>query len=462
MTALRPAAGPAGSVAGALARNPLVLWAAFVATHLVLGLLALYAPGLPLGDVTYVYAFWMDQALSHNFWVGIDTAWVYPILALLPMLAAAVFGPAQYGATWLSLVMVLNAVAFGVLTGWGRRPDRIAVGWWWIAFLLLLGPIALGRIDSVTVPIALVGVLVVATRPLLASALLTVGAWIKVWPAALVLAAVIAVRQRLRLVAGAALTTAVVLVGALLVGASGTVFTFVTEQTGRGLQIEAPVSTVWMWMTRAVVPGTRVYYDTGILTFQVEGPGSELAAALTTPLLVIAVAAIAGLALWALWRGAATGDLLPPLALALVTALIAFNKVGSPQFLSWLAVPIVLGLATAAAGWGRPFRTPAVLGLVIAGLTQLIYPYFYGGLLTLDIAMLSILTARNVLYFVLLGWAIQAIVTAPRWSDAALETAALAEETGDSARPSVWTVHLADPADDGRSARARSTQTGKD
>ena len=34
----------------------------------------------------------------------------------------------------------------------------------------------------------------------------------------------------------------------------------------------------------------------------------------------------------------------PPLALALVTAFIVFNKVGSPQYLTWIAVPLVAGL----------------------------------------------------------------------------------------------------------------------
>ena len=39
----------------------------------------------------------------------------------------------------------------------GPAARAVVVGWWWVGFLLLLGPIALGRIDSVTVPIAMVG-----------------------------------------------------------------------------------------------------------------------------------------------------------------------------------------------------------------------------------------------------------------------------------------------------------------
>ncbi len=404
------------TVVRSIARSPLALWIAFVIVQLWLGLLALYAPGLPLGDVTLVYKFWVEQALDNGVWVGIDSAWVYPILALAPMLGASALGLDQYGPTWISIVIILNAVAMAFITGWGRRPERTSVGWWWVAFLALLGPIALGRIDSITVPLAIIGVLFLATRPLLASVLLAVATWIKVWPAALVLAAIVALRARLTVIAGAVGTTLVVLLGALAAGGSASVLSFITEQTGRGLQIEAPISSVWMWMARAGVPGARVYYDQDILTYQVVGPGWAVAADVMTPVMAVVVAAIVLLGARALRAGASAGDLLPPLALALVTALIAFNKVGSPQFVSWLAVPIVLGLATSAAGLGRSFRTPASLVLVIGALTQLVYPYFYGWLLALDVPMLSVLTARNALYFVLLGWAITAIVTAPRWS----------------------------------------------
>ena len=156
----------------AVVRSPAAVWAAFILAHLWLGLLNLYSPGLPLGDVTIVYKFWMDQATTAGFWVGIDSVWVYPVVALVPMLIATVFGPDQYGATWLTMIMVLDAVAFGFITGWGRSRERVGVAWWWVAFLVVLGPIALGRIDSVTVPLALVGVTLIATRPRAAAVIL--------------------------------------------------------------------------------------------------------------------------------------------------------------------------------------------------------------------------------------------------------------------------------------------------
>lgn len=394
-----------------LLRSPATLWGAFILAHLWLGLLALYAPGMPLGDVTIVYRFWMDQGLVQGFWVGIDSVWVYPIVALVPMLLPMAFGSDQYASTWLTMIMLLNAAAFGFITGWGRSRERVSVGWWWIGFLVVLGPIAVARIDAVTVALGMVGVILIAQRPRAAAVVLAIATWIKVWPAVILAAAVIALRGRVVIAIAAGVSSAVVIGGALLWGSGSNVLSFVTEQTGRGLQVEAPISTVWLWRAAAGAPDTSVYYDMGILTYQVQGPGVDIAAAVITPALMVVVAVIVVLGMSASRRGVLAGDLFAPLTLALVTALIAVNKVGSPQFVSWLAVPIVLGLATSAAGRGVSFRTPGILVLVIAALTQLIYPYWYTALLNVEPVMLGILSVRNVLYFVLLGWAIRALVT---------------------------------------------------
>jgi hypothetical protein len=396
-----------------MSRNPFLLWVAFILAHLWLGLLNLYGPGYPMGDVTAVYKFWVDQAVTNDFYVGIDSQWVYPIVALVPMLLAFTFGSTFYASTWLSIVMVLDCVAFGVLTGWGRKREHTAIGWWWVAFLFLLGPIALGRIDSVTVPLAMVGVLLLARHPRAAALILTIATWIKVWPAALIAAIVISVHQRLRVVVVAAVTSLGIIAITFALGGGANVFSFISQQTGRGLQIEAPISTAFLWMTAAGVPGTRVYYDLAILTFQVDGPGTALAAAIMTPLLALAALAVCLLGALAVRRGATTTQLLPALALAFVTAFIVFNKVGSPQFESWLAVPVVLGLVTWHEG-GRSFRTPAIMVLVIAAITQAIYPYLYDYVLTVNPIMLIALSTRNLLLVALFGWAVMAIVRLAR------------------------------------------------
>jgi Glycosyltransferase family 87 len=422
MTDAVPAATRIWALLRGIATSPFSLWTMFVLAHLWLGLLNLYARGQPLGDVTLVYKFWTDQAIQANFWVGIDSVWVYPILALVPMLIAALAGPTLYASTWLSLVMLLNAVAFATLTRWGRSRENNGAAWWWVAFLFLLGPIALGRIDSITVPLAIVGLLLIASRPRVAAVVLSIATWIKVWPAALLIAIAIAARERRVVVFVAAVTSVSIVIIALVFGSGLNVFSFITQQTARGLQIESPVSTIWLWRAAAGEPGTVLYYDRTILTYQVSGAGTQLAGAIVTVLLALAFLGVCALGILALRRGAEVEQLLPVLTLGLVVSLIAFNKVGSPQFASWLAVPIILGLVTSANRGGRSFRTPAIIVLVIAALTQLVYPYLYGFLISLNPVMLIIITARNVLLVVLFGWAVAALWQLSR-TDNSVETA---------------------------------------
>ena len=398
------------------AAQPLFLWSAFLLAHLWLGYVGLTHPNLPFGDVTNVYLPWVEQSLG-GWRLGIDAPWVYPILAFVPMLASMVLGPGLYGIGWMLMVTLANAAVFAYLVV-PRRPGtaieggptgvpvqiagrRIVAAWWWLAFLLLLGPVSLGRIDIFTVDLVIAGLLVVSTRPALAGVLLGLATWVKVWPAAIIAAVVIAVRRRMRVAVAALITLFGVAAGALAAGAGFNAFSFITEQAGRGMQVEAPASSIWMWLAFAG-DHSRVYYDHEILTFQVTGPGSDIAAMLMTPLLVVAVAVILVLAVLVVRSGTSSTVVLPPLALALVTALIVFNKVGSPQFMVWLSAPVILGIVTQ----GRRFFAPAIAAFVMGALTQIIYPIAYDWVLGLDPLMLSVLTLRNLLSVALLVYAV--------------------------------------------------------
>lgn len=394
---------------GPWARHPGLLWVAFLAVHTLLAVLGLYGYGLPLGDVTIVYTFWVDRFVSDGYLVGVDSAWVYPILAIVPMFAALIAGFENYALAWLGLMTLLNAAAFATLIGW-RSPHRnTAAAWWWLGFLAMLGPIALGRIDAVTVPLAIAGGLLAASRPVAASLLLTAAAWVKVWPAAIVGALVIVAKERWRILTAALAFSGGVIALALLLGSGSNVLSFVTQQTGRGLQVEAPVTTLWLWRLLADDPATRVYYDDQILTWQVTGPGVTEASTIMTPLQLLAILGLIALAVFAVRGGATATELLAPVSLAFVTALIAFNKVGSPQFVTWLAVPVILGLVQHRRGRGWSFAWPAAISMVVAALTHVMYPYLYGYVLTVHPLMLMVVTLRNGLYLVLLAWAVARI-----------------------------------------------------
>jgi hypothetical protein len=387
------------------------LWVGFVVVHVVLAWLNLVGPGYPFGDVTGVYRVWAETAQHGWLRMGIDAPWVYPILAFAPMTAALAFGAEYYGQTWLVMVTLLDAIAFSVLLGRARLSRRRrAAAWWWVGFLAVLGPIALGRIDAVTVPVAILGLLWAAGRPRVAATLLTIGAWVKVWPAALVAALVVASRRRMEVVTIAAALSVGIVAVSLLAGSGANALGFVAEQAGRGLQVEAPVAVAWLW---AIVAGSKtvtIEYDRDILTFQIQGPGADAAAGLTTPVMVVAVAVVLLLGIRAARRGAPLGALLAPLALAFVVVLMLANKVGSPQFVTWLTAPVVLGIVLG----GRRFTVPAVLAAAIALLTQVIYPYWYGWLLVADPAFVLVLTGKVALLVALLAWTVRAVWQAGR------------------------------------------------
>jgi hypothetical protein len=401
-----------------------LLIVAFVAVHAWLWVLNIAGPGRPFVDVTGVYLNWVRYGIEQGIWVGLDGPFVYPIAALIPMVMAWIGGAAGYGHGWLLLVTVLDAVALGVVLRWGRAPERLGAAFWWIAFLLLIGPIALGRIDAVTVALSIMGLAVLIPRPLIAGLILGLATWIKVWPAVLIAAVLIVARPavRLRVLLGVLSITAGIMVTALALGGGSTLFSFLTAQSDRGLQIEAPVSTIWMWMTFAGVPGTEVFYSRELLTMQVVGPGSDIAVMLATPLMVVALLAIGILAVRAVRHGA-HNSVLAPLSLGFIASLLFFNKVGSPQFATWLAVPVIAGLVIAAERGGVAFRLPAALVLLVAVLTQLIYPTYYTELVQLNVPMLLVLTVRNVLYLVLLIWSIRHVALAARRSEDGILTA---------------------------------------
>ena len=388
-----------------------VLWTVFLVVHLVVAVLGFVMPTEPMGDVYRVYEPWSNAVIDGDGIVGITSPWVYPQLALVPMLLAHLFDGAthSYTVSWAVLVTLCDALAFAMLVGRGRSRGRSVAAWFWLAFIVLLGPVGMYRLDAITVPLAIAGCLWLVGRPLVASILLSAATWIKVWPAAILVAALIAVRARLRIVGGALIVSAATIGVVALAGGAAHVFGFVGDQTGRGLQLEAPVSGIYVWATVLHVPGASIFYSSDMLTFQVTGPNVDAVIALMTPLLVIAVGAIAVVGAVKAWRGASYAALFPDLALSLVVAFIFFNKVGSPQYYTWIIAPIAIGLVIDRHRWGRL----ALLGLVIAALTQLMYPLMYMGVLTADPASEFVLTVRNAACGVLLVWSVVRLVRVP-------------------------------------------------
>jgi len=235
--------------------------------------------------------------------------------------------------------------------------------------------------------------------------------WMKVWPAAILAAGLVAVRRRLAVVFGAAAVSVGTVVIVVILGGADHVFGFVGDQTSRGIQMEAPVAGAYMIMAALNVPEAWVYYDPDVLTFQVTGPQVNPLIVLMTPVLLLAILGAALLGAVKMWRGATFAGLFPALSLVLVSAFIVLNKVGSPQYYVWLFAPIVMGLVLDRRRW----FAPALLTLAIAGLTQLVYPLTYDGLMATRpfLGPVLLLELRNALAIVLFVWAAVRLVRVP-------------------------------------------------
>ncbi|WP_217615528.1 glycosyltransferase 87 family protein [Cellulomonas sp. GbtcB1] len=388
-------------------------WIAYVGTVLI--------PARAFWDLD-LYRWWMWQGLHQGVWPVLDGDWVYPAGAVLPMLLPALVdavGTQPYAVAWSALITLLDAAAVVVLLRCAGRPAREgavrgdvvppardpAVGaWWWLAFVLLLGPVAVGRLDAVVAPVVVIALAVALRHPAVASALLTFGAWVKVAPGALLLPLVLVLRRPWRDLVLPAAAVCVAVAGAVAAGGGlGHLTSFLTEQGERGLQLESVAATPFV-LAGIAGGGARVVLNQEITTWEIAGPGTAAVAGALGVALPVALAAVTGLLAWVRLRAGDrldTAAFLARGALLVAVTLILANKVGSPQFVGWLAGPVVVGLARPGTGGLRSWRVPAVLVLVIAGLTQVVFPIAYDGITLQQTGPSLVLVLRNLLLVVL-------------------------------------------------------------
>lgn len=363
--------------------------------------------GTPMGDLTFAYQPWSEQVLSQHLLLGIAVPWVYPFPALLPILISALASPQNFTLGWLALHSLTTTLMLVGLIGFGtsRRESpsksiRYLAAYAFVGFTLALGPVAISRIDSFSVLVAVFACLLIAIdASRMAAIALTLAAWIKIWPIA-IFAPLMFLKDRVRLVAaGAGASIALILVGWML-GGNASVFSFATGQFQRGIQIEAPAAMPWIWLGALGASDSGIRYNQSLLTFEVFGSGTDLVATLLSLVQLGAILITFGLG-WLASKKNSKKEVFAWTALTGVCDLIFFNKVGSPQFISWLAVPIILGVLLQAERWS----TASVLVLALSFSTWILYPMVYDDLLSGGLLGTVVLTVRNVLELVLLVYA---------------------------------------------------------
>ena len=330
----------------------------------------------------------------------------YPPLALLPMTLPRLAWP--FGTSTDDVLIVPFAIMEGCLAiavGWligkvAAIPIR-AIATWGLLVLLAGGSIA-WRYDLW--PAAAVLVALAATergRPGLAGAAIGVGTMLKLFP--IVVLPILAARAMVlrdwaglaRLLAGTAAVVGVVM-GIAFVVAGGSSFTWLTYEMDRGLQLESTGSGILLLLHAAAGLPYALVLDFG--TLQVIAPGADVLVAATPVLELLTVLAVSSVALVRFRGDAARLGRIPLESLAMATvavivALIVSSKVFSAQYVVWFLpfVPIL----------PAPLRR---LGLAIAGLSTLIYPFNYQPLWQLEPWMAVVLNVRNAMLVVFLAW----------------------------------------------------------
>ena len=394
----------------AISRNfvqRIALIATFIAVHGWLVWQGIFGIAHPMGDITGSYLAWVEQLNAHAPWFGLAQPWVYPYPDLLFVYGPAAF-PGAYPANWLIMATVLDLVAMICLIGLRGQVAKYALraGWLWAGLLLLIGPVGISRLDNLSVALAVLAVALWSrNRVRLAASVAAFAVWVKVWPVALVLGFLTdAKRQRSTLIwAGG--TGVAILVFGILIGGPANVLSFITLQSTRGIQLEAPVADFWLWSN--TTGSNMVYFDNDLVTFQIRGPFTDVVSTLMGPAQLIALGITAVLAFIGA-RGLRTSDdqtlqreLIAVATLTATLDLIVFNKVGSPQYYGWLFVPAIMFLL-----WGLsralvPVSTIALITL----LTQFIYPVLYDHIILAVGGAPWVLIGRNLLVIALLVYA---------------------------------------------------------
>ena len=385
----------------ALATNFWFILGIALLAHLILILLGT-ASGDPFGDVRYTYDAWVNNMIQGNYLLGITDPWVYPFVAQLPLWLAHWVWPLDYMTGWFILSVNVNMLVICYMLGWGKRMDRVKAVWFFIACVFLIGPVAIGRLEVFTVALGIIGTIAfLENRESVSLQLFNVATWIKVSPMAALFSGFIVSENRKRYFLNLLYGTAVILGIGLLLGGNQNLFSFITMQSGRGIQVESTIGIIWLIQILLGIPGSKVYYDDALVTFQLSGFGVTEIASIMTLVQFGALAITIFLGFRAKRAGVDRNTLFTWIFLTATLDLLVFNKVGSPQYELWVVGAAIVGILAKVDKWKFVTR----ITLITSGLSWLIFPIFYGDLLDGKPLGISLLVLRNLGVIAILVWA---------------------------------------------------------
>lgn len=348
----------------------------------------------------YLYGQYQDL-LRHGLVPFRDFDFEYPPGALLPLWIAGDDDVA------MSLLMLgCSLVAQGA--AWAIGGAR--AGWSMVLLAPLAGALVRTHFDLFPVALTMAGLALVVARPRRGAVeaglvLLALGTMTKLWPAAVAAVVVVwlAGRGETRLAVRSALAFGVVVlaVGVPFAALGDFPGSMVRFHVDRPVQIESTAATVLEVVGGSSVTGDPVRHD-AFKSNGLDGGAAGAVQALSTLALIAASLAV----LWLAWRRPST-DALVLACLAVTLAFVAFSKVLSPQYVTWL-------LPLAALAYGRGARLAPALVALAALVTQLWFPGRYFDVVYQHAWAVTAVGVRNALLLTALAATARALARSPR------------------------------------------------
>ena len=381
-------------------RGPRMIVIGWLITRLLMLVILASFESFVMGDVYYYH-----RKINALFSAGLDrTLYEYPTpvvwILWLPY-GASLGNRVGYLVAFIIFMLALDALfTYALWRSAGRRHDT-AIDFWLI-FVPLIGPLSYLRFDMLPAVLAGGALLAARHKPWVTGALTGLGAAIKLWPA-LLIGAFMSYRADRR---PAGIAFVVVGFGlaliSLIFGGWLRLISPLTWQSDRGLQIESIWATPLM-LARAVKPDYWTVDMSRYQAYEIFGSGVEAWVMISNIATLFGLALIILLTIRAFRYDGSTPVAIGFVIVAIVAIMTITNKTLSPQYLLWLGGPMAALLAfrpQALPGEQPAINRMAGQLLILALLTQLVYPLLYDSYLGLQghamIIIATIVTAiRN-------------------------------------------------------------------
>lgn len=350
------------------------------------------------GDVE-LYQFWSLGLIQRIFPIN-DSMWQYPPLAgFVFTIPQYIFGNSNIGfiftMIFFDFLILLTILKFGL----SLYKSKIAVSlngfagaWFWIIWPILMGPLLLTRFDLVPTWFSILGLIAIYEKRIkLAGFLITVGSLLKLWP--ILILSILDRKILSKIIFPIVISSVLVLIFIEFISVGS--FSFLENQTSRGLQVESVAAVIFvifkLW-------GANIDYPFRYGSLEVEAVfANEIALILNlSTLIFFLIIFILNIK-----------DKLNSLnifekSLIVIIFAIGLSRVFSPQFWIWI------GGISALVILFKDTKLKRVILILSSSalLTQILYPTLYVGLLNGDLipSLIQILRITLFLYAMVLSF----------------------------------------------------------